>query len=312
MAKHHAKKPPKKREQPWMEAARERLRGPSIFMAFTGFAFQIVPPRAPPAIVQRAFDAARFAWNLPLLHALPTEPDTDGADIRAEAEAWLANLPEYLPLLAPLFAQRTTELASFREPVVEASARKAPDGSLDLHIAVGPHIGHAPLLEIGPSGWPDAADSLIHLSTEAQALVPEHLSGTAALVAANEVAELATLAWNELLLDRPRSALNAQFRRFLEEGARRARELPEPGPTVFERMCRARRAQFGYDRRILFGDVRVRGSVRVLHVAEIAEEAFDDPRASLTEEELSRDWFPALRTLLQVRSSEDIQARRAG
>lgn len=55
---------------------------------------------------------ARLAWNLPLLHALDTEPDTDGARIRAHAERVLGRLHRWREVLAPLFAAGPVSSAS--------------------------------------------------------------------------------------------------------------------------------------------------------------------------------------------------------
>ena len=111
MAK-RAQKPPKKREQPWMASAREKLRGKSpvpnerqiqeAFLEIVNAAVDADPGAEPAVVIARA----KWAWNLPLVHALSIRPGSEGDQVRDEAGRWLSGPAEEIAAVVPLAQDR--------------------------------------------------------------------------------------------------------------------------------------------------------------------------------------------------------------
>lgn len=247
MAK-RAKKPPKKREQPWMAAAREKLHAKSprredlaiqeAFAEIANHAADDDPGAAPAVHTERA----RMAWNLPLVHELSTEPGSEGAAVRAEVAAWLARPAEEIAVIAGLAEERATRFAHLGRPVLDAYTAA---GALALVLGRQGILG-API-PLDDTGWPDAGRCLIELAEPARVLFSDEESQKDAETAVR----LAELAWNLHTLDLAGAALPESLR---EEVSRKAATLREISPGMDEtldEMAALRRTRFGHDRRLL-------------------------------------------------------------
>lgn len=239
-----------------MAAARDRLRAKvwareemeirEAFMELAAPDLRALDAGAGEAEVRFVLERARFAWNLPILHALSTEPESEDAQIRADAEPWLAHLADHLPALAPLFARRTGELECYRRPIAAVFAQEI-DGEIAVAVSVGDDVGPAHVLGIGDTGWPKASHTLLALFEPVRALLPEEYTQEEG----EQAIALAVVAWNLHLLDRAGVTIPDALRQETLEGARRAREQPEPMRSAFEAMVEARRTRFAYDPRVI-------------------------------------------------------------
>lgn len=152
MAKRSKKKSPR-REQPWVQAARDRLRAKvevrvatetsDAFLDLARPLIRAIPSDARDQPIDGVLDLARLAWNLPLLHAISTEPGSDGARIRAHAERVLPRLPAHRRELALLFAARTEELRDLGRPILDVFARTAEESWQILVMTGDEEMAHA-------------------------------------------------------------------------------------------------------------------------------------------------------------------------
>jgi hypothetical protein len=256
MAKRRPTKPRKKREQPWMAAAREKLHAKAAaredaevtdaFLELAQPGIESLPISAGEAEVRFVLERARFAWNLPILHALSTEQGSEGAEIRADAEPWLAHLADHASALRPLFTLRTGELASYGRPIAAVFAQKT-NGELAMGVIVGEEPESVGVLDIGDTGWPKASRSLLALFEP----VRDRLHQAYTQEEGEQAIALAVVAWNLHVVDRASVPIPEALRQETLEGARRAREQPEAMRAAFEEMVEARRTRFAYDPRAI-------------------------------------------------------------
>ena len=247
MAK-HAKKPRKKREQPWLAAARERLkRKPQeredfiiakAFLELVGPGLADASDEEIPAVVEMG----KMAWNLPMLHALSVEPGSEGAAVRDEVEAWLACAPEDRVAIAPLAQARVELYSDLCRPILQVFGEPS---------TLGVRIGHeevpdSALLPIGDDGWPSASGSLLALSEPARA----PLAGDEDEASLGVALEMTMLAWNLHTIELPGADVPSALRERLHE-LKRFLDASAPAlRATSDAMIAARRTRFGYDPRL--------------------------------------------------------------
>jgi len=270
MAK-RSKKAPKKREQPWMAAARGKLHEKGrrheeeqITEAFLNLVLpelHALDERAGSDAATRTIDRVKLAWNLPVLHALDTRPGSEGAALRAEAASLLVELPAHRAKLVPLLRTRCATYRHLTRPILRAFAAARGD---DLEIVVqtsDEKASAADLLDPSDTGWPKASHALLALSRPARALLPapdDELAAKRAMV-------MALIAWNLPILSGPGAVVPAELRERTLAGADEARRAPDEVRDAFEAMVEARRTRFAHDPRVIAGvAARVQGGM--LHV----------------------------------------------
>jgi hypothetical protein len=248
MAK-RAKKPPKKRNQPWLEAARERLRAKSparhddlaiqeAFAELANAAAAADPGAAPAAHAERA----KMAWNLPLVHGLSVGPGSEGAEVRAEVAAWLSRPPEEIAAIVPLAEERLARFAHLTRPVLDAFAQT---GALALILGREPVFYE--LLPLDETGWPSAGRSLLELAELALELTPREQTEQQV----DTAVRIALAAWNLHTFEMAGPALPEDMRRSLHQKIRSLGEVAPEVAEAIDEMATVRRARFGYDRRLL-------------------------------------------------------------
>lgn len=266
MAKRSKKKSPR-REQPWVQAVRDRLRAKvevrvatetsDAFLALAAPMVRALPIHAGAEAIEGVLDLARLAWNLPLLHALSTEAGSDGAQIRAHAARVLPRLRAHSEELAPFFAARTEELRDLGRPILGVLSREA-DGAWQIFVMTGDEIvDESDMLDIGDNGWPKMSHTLLELSAPVRDRLPQVYSQAEA----EEAIALATIAWNLHGVDTRSWSGPPELRRRTLEGAQKARALPAGEREVFEEMAHARATRFSYDPRVIVAtSVEIRGT----------------------------------------------------
>lgn len=303
-----ARKPAKKREQPWMKAAREKLHANDAmreeaeirdaFMALAGPELEALGRGANAEEIRSVLECVRFAWNLPILHALSTEPGSDGAMIRADAEQLLERVVDRQSMM-PLFTARVDDFGHLRSPIAEVFAHERGH-----QIAVGLRVGDeivpaGAVLDIGDTGWPKASRCLISLSEPARDLLPDDYG----LAEGEQVIGLAVTAWNLHLIGRAEAVVSNQLREETLEAAERARALPEPMRGAFEAMVQARQTRFAHDPRAIFSlSVTIHEeTIRVQAAAVASESQMQSPGAlTLPSRQMKEgpSWLSSLRRLV--------------
>ncbi len=259
MAKRATKPTKKKREQPWMEAAREKLRSKGraredheISHAFTAVATPVIDALHEDPSKEELFavlDLVRVAWNLPLVHLLSTEPGSEGALIRADIERRLMS-PERRRALVPLCHARVRDFAHLDRPILQVVAKTAED-EMNIELRIGARGAvEGELLDVGDDGWPLASQSLLHLSGLLRALFPSGLTDADAKGAIG----LTALAWNIPVLDRADDRVApASLRDKMREAALRTNDLSPALRAAFDAMVLARSTRFAHDPRVMVG-----------------------------------------------------------
>lgn len=265
-------KPPKKREQPWLAAAREKLRakGPgvrdegAIEDAFEELA-TAASNAAPGADAAVPLARARFAWNLPLVHALSTAPGSEGAEVREQVARWLSGSAEEIAAVTPLARDRLTRFGHLRRPIVHVYAQPPL-----LALTVGREaVAEDDVISVDERGWPSAGHSLLVLSAVARPLFPDEGSTEHA----GAMVSLAELAWNLHTLDLYEAAIPAAACAELRRKADALRAATPATADKLDEMVALRRTRFAHDRRLL----RVQ-SVRIVGVDVRMTVASVDPR----------------------------------
>lgn len=234
-----------------MASAREKLRGKSpvpserqiqeAFLEIVNAAVDADPGAEPALVIERA----RWAWNLPLVHALSTKPGSEGAQVRAEAGRWLAGPAEEIAAVVPLGQDRVTRFGHLTHAIVAAHGQPPM-----LALTLAREKVDEPLLEIDERGWPSAGDSLLVLAQVVRHVFPVESSEKTEAT----LLRIAEIAWNLPIAEEEPAALGA----FGEDMYEKARALRERAPAVTETLDlldELRRTRFAHDRRV----VRVEG-----------------------------------------------------
>lgn len=246
MAK-RAQKPPKKREQPWMASAREKLRGKSpvpnerqiqeAFLEIVNAAVDADPGAEPAVVIARA----KWAWNLPLVHALSIRPGSEGDQVRDEAGRWLSGPAEEIAAVVPLAQDRIARFSHLTHAIGAAIGHPPM-----LALTLAREKVDGPLLEIDERGWPSAGDSLLVLAEVVRRVFPVESSEKTEATRLR----IAEIAWNLPIAEEEPAALGA----FGEEIREKARALREKAPAVTETLDlldELRRTRFAHDRRVV-------------------------------------------------------------
>jgi hypothetical protein len=265
-------KPPKKREQPWLAAAREKLRvnGPgvrdesAIQDAFEELA-TAASSAAPGADAAVPLARARVAWNLPLVHALSTAPGSEGAEVREQVARWLSGSAEEIAAVVPLARDRLERFGHLRRPIVHVYAQPPL-----LALTVGREaVTEDALIPVDERGWPSAGHVLLVLAAVARPLFPDEGSTEHA----GAMVSLAELSWNLHTLDQYEAAIPAAACAELRGKAAALRAATKATADTLDEMVALRRTRFGHDRRLLrVQSVRIVGADVRMTVASV------DPR----------------------------------
>jgi hypothetical protein len=251
-----AQKPPKKKKkpQPWLEAARARLRGGAdarheqeMSDAFLDLAAPFIEGVDDEAEVAEILHLVKIAWNLPLVHAASTEPGNEGADARAEVAEWLAGPQADREALVPLIKGRVRVYRHCAALLAEVMVRRVGSHAtigLRFH---GEEVPRLSVLDVEDSGWPKISHSLLELSRPARDLLKVPYGDAEA----EEAIGLAMVAWNLPVLEPSGALVSATFRLGMLEAAARARQLAPAWRDAFEAMVIARETRFAYDPRII-------------------------------------------------------------
>jgi hypothetical protein len=253
-----AKKPTKKkRPQPWLEAARAKLRANAdarhedemsdAFLELAAPFIESLGPDADETRLGEVLQLVKIAWNLPIVHAASTEPGTEGARARVEVEAWLGSPPEYRKVLAPLIQARVEDFPHCGVLLAEVVVRRMGGHNAIALRFYGEEVSEWSVLDVEPSGWPKISHSLLALSQPARDL----LTVPYGAADAQKAIDLAMVAWNLPVLDQCGALASEAVRRATLEAAQGARELPAPWSEVFEAMVTARATRFAYDPRLI-------------------------------------------------------------
>jgi hypothetical protein len=250
-------KPKKKREQPWMEAARARLRGTAearhekemsdAFMDLASPVLEGLGEGAGEGAASQVLGFVQMAWNLPIAHALPVDPSSAGAAIRAEVFDWLVGPRELRESIVPVVEARVRDFSHCGAALADVLVQWTGARNTIALRFYGDEVPASRMLDVDESGWPKASHSLLQLAVPVLDLLRVPYGDAEA----QEAIGLAMAAWNLPLVDLPGAPTPEALRLATRELAEKARTLSPAWLKAFEAMVAARRTRFSYDTRVI-------------------------------------------------------------
>jgi hypothetical protein len=266
-------KPPKKREQPWMAAARRALhkgsadaplgrtgahpepeahQGPdeeAVARALLEMArpeLDALGADATDATIEMVVSLAMVAYNDPILRrAVEATPEVArlAAAVESLHESLFASLPEARAWLARMLETRSTRFGHLTRPIRDVKPRRT-GGVVSVVVTLEPE-GTAEHALGEDSERPKISASLLELARPAL----EALPAEAEEEAKRSAVRLAELAWNLPTLERPEARMTDALRERMREVHTFVEELPPEVRAMFDAMVEVRRTRFADDPR---------------------------------------------------------------